>query len=504
VARALDPSLIRHGRVNGRYFRENFAQGGIDLVQIIPELVTNADSAIAVGGRERGRIGLSFGAPDPEFAAEWRKAMRRLRAPAQLEWRHEVRCADDGVGMDADTVDRRLGALGAAPEASGQRGLFGRGLRDVWLAQGGGRLEAVKDGRFVESWFFPSGGDDPYAFVHVRDEAAALKPGPGGSGTRITVPLAAGKPPPNARLRRLVGQLVQLRPVLEDPARELWLDLPGESAQLVTAPAPELDAVLFDDEIDVARGITARVVVRRSVEPIPLSPSRATRLGGLVIRSGRAAHETTLAGHEGEPGTRHLFGEVVCDALERLQREALDSPRPQVVVKVDRSGLNELHPVVVALYSALDRVLKPIVAAEEKRAGAHLVRAGRALQARDQVGLRALNDALRTAFDAPGSAGFQRGDAPSDVAPADAVPEPGEAADRSPASDRPDAALAGAIRFKQSPVRLHPGEDRGVSLVIDPAQVPPGTRVEVSTDPGLRLKLWDDIVPEPTAAAGHG
>ena len=47
---APDPSLIRHGRVNGRYFRENFAQGGIDLVEIIPELVTNADSAIAVGG----------------------------------------------------------------------------------------------------------------------------------------------------------------------------------------------------------------------------------------------------------------------------------------------------------------------------------------------------------------------------------------------------------------------------------------------------------------------
>jgi hypothetical protein len=496
VAPQLDPSFIRHGRVNGRYFRENFAQGGIDLVQIIPELVTNADSAIAVAGRGRGRIALSFGTPEPEFAAEWKRAMRRLRAPALVDWRHEVRCADDGIGMDAATVDRRLGALGVAPDASGQRGLFGRGLRDVWLAQGGGRLEAVKDGRLVESWFFPSGGDDPYAFVHVRDEEADVKPGPGGSGTRITVPLAAGKPPANARLRRLVSQLVQLRPVLEDPTRELWLDLPGESAQLVTAPAPELDAVLFDDEVELGGGITARVVVRRAVEPIPLSPSRATRLGGLVIRSGRAAHETTLAGHEGEPGTRHLFGEVVCDTLETLQREALDSPRPQVVVKVDRSGLNEHHPVVVRLYAALDRVLKPIVAAEERRAGAHLVRAGRALQARDQVGLRALNDALRTAFDAPGSAGFERGSAPSDAPanPEQASPDAGTAAPGSPPAD---AALARAMRFKQSPVRLHPGEDRGVSLVIDPAQVPPGTRVEVSTDPGLRLKLWDDVVPEP-------
>jgi hypothetical protein len=496
VAPQLDPTLIRHGRVNGRYFRENFAQGGIDLVQIIPELVTNADSAIAVAGRGRGRIALSFGAPEPEFAAEWKRAMRKLRVPALLDWRYEVRCADDGVGMDAATVDRRLGALGMAPDASGQRGLFGRGLRDVWLAQGGGRLEAVKDGRLVESWFFPSSGDDPYAFVHVRDEEADLKPGPGGSGTRITVPLAAGKPPANTRLRRLVSQLVQLRPVLEDPTRELWLELPGESAQLVTAPAPELDAVLFDDEVDVVGGITARVVVRRSVDPIPLSPSRAARVGGLVIRSGRAAHETTLAGHEGEPGTRHLFGEMVCDALETLQREALDSSRPQVVVKVDRSGLNEHHPVVMRLYAALDRVLKPIVAAEERRAGVHLVRAGRALQARDQVGLRALNDALRTAFDAPGSAGFERGSAPSDVPanPWPASPDEGAAA---PASPSADAALSGAMRFKQSPVRLHPGEDRGVSLVIDPVQVPPGTRVEVSTEPGLRLKLWNDVVPEP-------
>src|SRR5215207_9124648 len=175
---SLDPSLIRHGRVNGRYFRENFAQGGIDLVQIIPELVTNADSAIAVGGRPRGRIVLRFGAPDAAFASEWKRAMRRLRAPALTDWRHELRCTDDGIGMDAAAVDRRLGALGVTPDASGQRGLFGRGLRDVWLAQGGGRIESVHAGRLVESWFFPSSGDDPYGYAPVREERAT--PGCGG------------------------------------------------------------------------------------------------------------------------------------------------------------------------------------------------------------------------------------------------------------------------------------------------------------------------------------
>jgi hypothetical protein len=169
-----------------------------------------------------------------------------------------------------------------------------------------------------------------------------------------------------------------------------------------------------------------------------------------------------------------------------------------VVVKVDRSGLNEHHPVVRKLHAAVDRVLRPIVAAEERRAGAHLVRAGRTVHARDQVGLRALNDVLRNAFDAPGGAGFERGGEPS-ATPSRVEPEPTEVEPRTrnsaPASD---AALAGALRFKQSPIRLHPGEDRGVSLVIDPAQIAPGTTVAVSADAGLRLKFWGgDTIPDP-------
>ena len=95
---------------------------------------------------------------------------------------------------------------------------------------------------------------------------------------------------------------------------------------------------------------------------------------------------------------------MFCEAIERLQRGALERPRPELVVKVDRSGLNEHHPIVERLYQAIDRALRPIVAAEERRAGAHLIGATKALTARDQVGLRALNDLLRTAFDQPGTA----------------------------------------------------------------------------------------------------
>jgi hypothetical protein len=503
MSTVIDAGSLRRGRVRGRYFRENFAQAGIDLAQILPELVTNADAAIAACGRDRGRIQLRIGPADREFLRSWRREVRRLELPALTDWVHEVVCSDDGEGVDAETIESRLGALGVVPESRGQRGLFGRGLRDVWLAQGGGRIQGVRNGRAVESWFLPASGDEPYFYAHVLDAPATPeirgRLGIAGDGTRVTVPLALRRLPPTPRLRRLVAELVQVRPILEDETRELLLDLPGAPFELVRYAAPEPDPerpVLFDDEVVLQPGASARVIVRRAAEPIPLGSSRATRRGGLVVRSGRAAHETTLAGLESRPGARHLYGEVWCDAIERLQREALDSPRPQVVVRVDRSGLNDAHPLVQALYTQLERLLRPIVEAEERRAGARLVRAGKEIAARDEVGLRALNDALRAAFDAPGRAGFARGGPAAERPPAEESER--KVAEPPPPGPHP-VRVDAAMRFKQSPIRLHPGEQRTISLLFDPERVPPGTPIELATDPGLSVSLRGQEVPPPRA-----
>jgi hypothetical protein len=514
---AIDPADVRSGRVRGRYFRENFAQAGIDLAQIVPELVTNADAAIAASGRASGAISLRFAPPDGALVEVWRETVKKLRVPAIRTWHHELSCQDDGEGIDAATVDARLGALGVASEGTGRRGLFGRGLRDVWLARGGGRIRGVRGDQAVESWFFPAAGDEPYVYAHVVDAPASPtvrgRLGIAGDGTCVTVPLASGRLPASARLRTLVADLVQLRPVLEDPARQVFLELPDRPVERIAYSPPERDPerpILFDDEVAVMRGVVARVVVYRSADPIPLSSSRATRRGGIVIRSGRAAHEATLAGLEGRSGARHLFGEARCEAIERLQREALDSPRPEVVVRVDRGGLNDAHPLVQRLHASLERILRPLVEAEERRAGSRVVRAGRAVVARDSMGLKALNDALRTAFDAPGKAGFGR-----DGGTASAPPEPGRAADDHGPPHDPGAAEAApealddvsdglpttqaAMRFKQSPIRLHPGEQRGISLLFDPARVPPGTPIEMVADPGLRVNLWRPDVADPVA-----
>jgi hypothetical protein len=72
------------------------------------------------------------------------------------------------------------------------------------------------------------------------------------------------------------------------------------------------------------------------------------------------------------------------------------------------------------------------------------------------------------------------------------VPESPERHEAQPADLAP-------MRFKQLLVRMHPGEQRTVSLLFDPARIAPGTPVSVLADTGLRLKLWEDMVPPPNS-----
>jgi len=301
------------------------------------------------------------------------------------------------------------------------------------------------------------------------------------------VPLADLRLPPSARLRRLVSDLVQLRPILEDESRELLLELPGEPLQLVRYSASEPDPerpLLHDDEVELAR---ASAHESRSpgaaTDPAQPGPRRARRVVSSSCRPRRA--RDPLAGLEARPGARHLYGEVRCEGIERLQREALDAPRPHVVVRFDRSGLNDAHPLVKRLYATIERIVRPIVDTEERRAGTRLVRAGKEIAARDEVGLRALNDALRSAFDAPGRAGFARGGAARERP----VEEPHGGVTRLATAASAPATVAAAMRFKQSPIRVHPGEQRTASLLSTRRRSRPGRRSRSRPTGTLRLPL---------------
>ncbi len=84
-----------------------------------------------------------------------------------------------------------------------------------------------------------------------------------------------------------------------------------------------------------------------------------------------------------------------CDAIEDVQRKALLAVQPQVIVRPDRGGLSEHHPLVRRLYAKLGELLEPIVADEERRAGVARIDVAQATRSRDLEGLRTIKRVLR-------------------------------------------------------------------------------------------------------------
>ena len=95
------------------------------------------------------------------------------------------------------------------------------------------------------------------------------------------------------------------------------------------------------------------------------------------------------------------------------------------------------------------------------------------------------------------------GGAPSSRAPVQAPPEQAQngaaPSGQEPKAPTPVEAEAPALRFRQSPIRLHPGETRQTSLVIDPRRLSPGAQIGLAADPGLWVKARSDRVPTPGA-----
>ena len=356
---AIDASKLRHGRVRGRYFRENFAQAGIDLAQIIPELVTNADAAIAAARARARPHRPSLRPARPGLPARRGSArLRALRVPALRGWRYELVCADDGVGRrrrrrrPAARRARRRSRERAGSAASSAAGCATSGSR---RAAAGSRASAAA-GRSSRG-SFPCRGDEP---VRLRARARRQHAGDprelgiAREGTRVTVPLADGRLPPNARLRTArrptscsCGRCSRTR------RASCCSSCPASRSQLVALPPPEPDPerpLLFDDEIEVAarrpRARDRRAAAARADPAEPVAGDARAAVWSSARGEPRTRRRSPAS--RATPGARHLYGEVRCEAIERLQREALDAPRPAGRGQVDRSGLNEHHPLVQA------------------------------------------------------------------------------------------------------------------------------------------------------------
>ncbi len=452
---------------NARYVRDAAAGAAREFQRALPELVTNADAAIQRVHRN-GRIWIYINTREPQT----------------------MQVVDDGIGMDAHTMENRLFTLGVNPEAEGERSLFGRGLRDVLMSAVAGEVASVAhDGRFYRALFrMPPNSYLKSVWAPDHDQVAnssllaQFRLPTEGTGTSVKVWLDPhhSRLPAADRLLHVVRHLVQCRPTYEDPDRAGYLSIDGGPLVLVTYDSPAIAATLLDEVVAVEGfpGAQARIVVHRSTEEFPLTRiERHIRRGGLLVRSGRAAHTATYFEFEGWEGTRRLFGSVTCDTIDSIQRAALDRGESEAIVFSDRSGLNPDHPFTRALYKAVNEKLQPIVESEEGGRAPTRPMAD-SVRSRRERGLRELNrmatKVLRSSGRGPGGRGAGRS------APARTVPIPpqpgGPGGQHTPL---PPSPLPAPVFFPQPVYFLKAGGRRTIVALVDPNRVPQRAEVEV-------------------------
>jgi hypothetical protein len=467
-----------------RYFTETAKSAIESAIQVVEEAISNEDEAIREraerdGGLNQGRVVVAY---DPEEKV--------------------LTVTGDGRGMTCERMRTRLKKVGATPEEGAKRSYFNRGIRDVFLAMGGGEVTSigmVEDGSEVlsnASFVFEDGSLKMR--MEIEDEGVSDEQrealGLAGTGTVVRVPvrrLADAKPrqfefaPLSQQIRDCVG----LRPVLADHDREVVVEYGSASPQRLLFAYPEAEDLIVEKKVDVA-GHKGTLWAKLANQPLKRARSRRSAIAGILIRGERAAYEVstgmTLSSY---PAVSRLVGELRLDGIEELQRNADDDS--QLVYKTDRTGLNPEHPLVEAAYELIDKELQSLIAdlegnPEQPKTNADVRRDLQKLA-------RAINEVVEgtAPMGADDSKGPRADESDSSSSDGDPPPPPGEPEPRT---------LDQAIEFPIARTRVYAGETKTVEVWFDATKIPEGTLVEVVSGDDeyvTHATLSADSVPAP-------
>jgi hypothetical protein len=282
----------------------------------------------------------------------------------------------DGDGMTGDVMKDRLRRVGAEAQPDARRGFFHRGIREVFIAMGGGRVTsigALSDGTEVlsQAIFDPHKGmamtiKDAEPTPEQRAELGLI-----GTGTQVEIPMKrfARERPGQFTFPKMEQQIrdcVGIRPVLSDPGRIVRFTYGNEPPRLLRFEYPFGQDLVVDREITIL-GQKAIFWAKVADKPLKggLRGGKQMRRSGILIRGERAAYEVS-AGEKiaTQPAVPRIFGELRMDSIEQVQREADQDAdeESQLVYKPDRSGLNGEHPISTAIYKFIDETLGPLIA----------------------------------------------------------------------------------------------------------------------------------------------
>lgn len=297
----------------------------------------------------------------------------------QFEYKPETEImivTGDGDGMTAEAMWDRLRRVGAEASEDSRRGFFHRGIREVFLAMGGGRVISIgklADGNEVlsEAIFDPHQGMAMVTKDVPPTAERRAELGLQATGTRVEIPMrrfARDRPGQFTfpKMEQQIRDCVGIRPVLADPAREVRFVYDTEPARQLRYEYPDGEDLVGERQVAVA-GHAATFWAKVAEKPLKggLRGGKQMRNSGILIRGERAAYEVTagekIATH---PAMPRVFGELRIDSIEELQRQADQDAdeEAQLVYKPDRSGLNPEHPLSAAVYKFIDDILGPLIA----------------------------------------------------------------------------------------------------------------------------------------------
>ncbi len=171
-----------------------------------------------------------------------------------------------------------------------------------------------------------------------------------------------------------------LRDILTDPRRKVTLrDSSRHKAVELRAPAlGGKERVSESFEVPGYPGANAKLVIARAGTPFEREPGRF-RLGGILVKSRHAIHESTYFDPdlESNPHALWFYGRLVCPYIDDLWNdfdnrfEAGVPPEPNNPVPIldpsRQTGLTRGHPFVTALFREALKRLRPLVEEERQR-----------------------------------------------------------------------------------------------------------------------------------------
>ncbi|MGA2514449.1 MAG: hypothetical protein ABSG37_12655 [Candidatus Limnocylindrales bacterium] len=345
---------------------------GRDVVRALVEMITNASDSYS----RLERRGVAVDGVI-EVAAE------RVRSGEY----NRIIVRDHAEGMRRADVDGRILQAGARTSEVGDRGVQGRGAKDIAFF-GKAEYESIKDGRYAHVLI--DGGsrfDDLYEHPATPDEYERLGVQVSGNGTQVTLYVRRRQHsvPQHAHLARRLSQSVQLRGIMTSDARTVTLADLGRAdalSEVIRYRPPSGRTMVKSVEVAI-EGVpeaTGSLVIYRCAEPLEDDRSME-RQSGIVIEDGSGIHEATYFALEGRTGALSFSGWLSCPYIRTLQdryddavvanRPTDDPNNPVPIIPRTRTGLSRDHPFTSKLAAFVEKHLRPLVDEEEAQQAQH-------------------------------------------------------------------------------------------------------------------------------------